>query len=168
MTTTISLPTIPFGFWNLAFNLVLFVVVCLLLVATQMYPDYKVGLFVLIGGFLLIHFNTMLRYYWHDQNQKALRKAQQANIVPNHCPDYWVKVHDGTSEKCVNQFVTPTGIESSIEYTFGGSNAANQYDLETLSSLTNQQKCVSNAAIKSWVNVVPWVDMQNKCMDANV
>lgn len=153
------------GLWTIVYNVLLFVCACALLFVVKKYPDYKIGLIIIIVGIFIVNINSMLRFYWLEQQRKAAEAAQKANIVPNHCPDYWVKVDSGNTVTCQNQFVTGHSRDSTV-YRFGGSNAPSSYDLQALANMDNQTKCWNFGSSHS--NNIPWVDMQNKCLDANV
>lgn len=160
--TTSSSKNQHVGLWTLVYNVGLFILACGILIVIKRYPTYKVGLVLVVVGILLVNINSILRFYWYDQQLKAMENQQNANIVLSHCPDFWVKNATANSTLCQNLFVRP---ESGDTITFGGSGAVQEYDLAQLDTMSNQDKCWQ---FTSSPNPVPWVDLQNRCKDANV
>lgn len=155
------------GLWTLVYNVVLFSAACLLLFAVKRYPNYNIAIIITIVGIILVNIHCMIRYYWYSQNVKKMLAAEQANIVPRHCPDYWNKVTTADNTVvCKNQFVQPQlpsdPTSKPTTYTFGNK-APTEYSLPEIANMTNQQKCWNFTQAG-----IPWVDLQNKCSDAGV
>jgi hypothetical protein len=158
-----SLSVIGVPVWTIVYNVILFVLACVLLVGAKRYPQYNIGIYATIVGLFVVNLQSILRFYWRERELVTLQKAQNSNIVPSHCPDYWSKVTTSNAVTCSNAFVQSSYDTDDSIIRFGGSNAPNSYTLQQMTNLTNQQKCwnVSQANI-------PWIDLQNKCSAAGI
>jgi predicted membrane protein len=151
--------------WTLIYNVLLFVVACMLLVSVRSNPAYKVALVTLASGIVFVNLYSIMRYYWYEQKRRDLLKAQQDNIVLSTCPDYWNKVATSSGTVCKNEFVSQQG-DQQVVHRFGdqSTGSPSQYNLQELTNtMTNQQKCWNFSAAQ-----IPWIDLNNKCRAAGV
>lgn len=148
------------GLWTLIYNVILFLIALMALYTIKTHPNYKIGLIVLVSGLVLVNVHSIIRWRLKQSTLAQLQLNQTKNIVPRLCPDYWNKVSTPQSVVCKNEFVTRDNDVQKV-YRFGGSKTPNEYNLDTLSKLNNQQKCwnIHNDNVK-------WVDMQMQCQAA--
>jgi hypothetical protein len=147
------------GYFTLIYNIALFVFACLFLYLIKRYPSYKVGLVVLVVGIILINLHSMLRWYWYKRTLKDLEKQQQANIVPDTCPDYWSKNPSSNGVECKNEFVTK-GADDETNVTYYIGDKQKQFNINDTNTRKNLDKC------SSWFtnDNYPWVEMHEKCL----
>lgn len=150
----------PQGMGIFLFNLGLFIAACIAVILLKQYEEYKVGIIFFVIGVMFIIVHCILRYVFYQSYLEALKKKQNANIVPKLCPDYWTKKSEdgGKTVTCENKFVA-NGSGKVISFGQGG--MPQKYNLADLEKLNNQQKCNQFHRDK-----VPWMDMQLKCETA--
>jgi hypothetical protein len=148
---------LPQGIGILVFNIALFVAACVAVILLKRYQQLKVGIILFVIGVMFIIIHCILRYVFYQSYLEALKKKQNANIVPKLCPDYWTKTSKdgGKTVTCENKFLADG---NGKVVSFGEGGRPYEYNLAELEKLNNQQKCNKVLGDK-----VPWLDMQLKC-----
>lgn len=148
---------------TIIYNAILFVVACALLgLAVPRLPLYKIAITSIALGIIAINVLTMVLFYVNEQQVAAMKKTQQANIVPAYCPDYWTKATTTKGVTCQSTYAPPSKQGQKV-YTFGTDQDPKNFDLGALAAMPNNDKCNMITASK-----ISWVDMRNKCASAGM
>jgi hypothetical protein len=157
---------LPIGYKTVLYNILIFFIACIALYLVKIKPDYKIFLVIVFVGIIFINIHSMMRYYWYSRSKEKEENQQRRNIVPDHCPDYWNKIHTEDGIKCENKFIEIPDLADEDEIRtiqLGDEKTEPYFYLEAVAKMSNQDKCN-----KFSTQNIPWLDLTTKCEASGV